>query len=236
MSTVFRHTRYRDFDKNSNVDRGPGVPYAQSINPAPGQWDGRKMTANMIASYKPFIVTDGEGVRCSIYVSGCSFHCLNCWNESIWDYQAGFEYTQELEDQIIKDLGRPVVQGATFLGGEPFLNTPVLIKLAQRIRKEYGDTKDIWSWSGYTWEELMREGETEDKKELLSYVDILVDGRFIEAEKDSLLQFRGSSNQRIIDVKKSLESGKIVIWDRLNDGQRAYTEISLKTRSHNENE
>jgi anaerobic ribonucleoside-triphosphate reductase activating protein len=128
------------------------------------------------------------------------------------------------------------VQGATFLGGEPFLNTPVLIKLAQRIRKEYGDTKDIWSWSGYTWEELMREGETEDKKELLSYVDILVDGRFIEADKDSLLQFRGSSNQRIIDVRKSLESGKIVIWDRLNDGQRAYTEISLKTRSHNENE
>ena len=92
------------------------------------------------------------------------------------------------------------------LGGEPFLNTPVLVPLAQRIRQEFGHTKDIWSWTGYTWEELMRPGETPDKLELLHLIDILVDGRYLRDQKDSLLQFRGSRNQRILDVPKSLEA------------------------------
>ena len=87
------------------------------------------------------------------------------------------------------------MQGITFLGGEPFLNTPVLVPLAQRIRQEFGHTKDIWSWTGYTWEELMRPGETPDKLELLHLIDILVDGRYLRDQKDSLLQFRGSRNQ-----------------------------------------
>ena len=123
--------------------------------------------------------------------SGCPFHCVNCFNASIWDFQAGHEYTQKLEDKIIEDLKAPWVQGITFLGGEPFLNTPVLVPLAQRIRKEFGHTKDIWSWTGYTWEELMRPGETPDKLELLHLIDILVDGRYLKDQKDSLLQFRG---------------------------------------------
>ena len=111
------------------------------------------MSKRMIADYKTFIVTDGEGVRNSLYVSGCPFHCVDCFNASIWDFQAGHEYTQKLEDKIIEDLKAPWVQGITFLGGEPFLNTPVLVPLAQRIRQEFGHTKDIWSWTGYTWEE-----------------------------------------------------------------------------------
>ncbi len=122
-------------------------------------------------------------------------------------------YTQELEDQIITDLSQSYVQGLTLLGGEPFLNTQVSLRLCKRIRKEFGHDKDIWSWTGYKWDELMQ--ESIDKLELLSYLDILVDGRFMEDLKDLTLQFRGSSNQRIIDVPKSLQQDQVVIWDKL---------------------
>ena len=126
------------------------------------------------------------------------------------------------------------VQGITFLGGEPMLNTGILIPLARKIRERYGHTKDIWCWTGYTWEELMREGESPDKRELLELVDILVDGRYIKDLHDSLLQFRGSSNQRIIDVPKSLESGEIVIWPKLHDQLRVIPEIYGKDRAAGE--
>lgn len=118
-----------------------------------------------------------------------------------------------MEDQIIEDLGHDYVQGLTLLGGEPFLNTQVCLKLIKRVRQEFGHQKDIWSWSGYTWEELLQ--DSADKLEMLSLIDILVDGRFLLAKKDLTLQFRGSSNQRIIDVPKSLATGEVVIWDKL---------------------
>ena len=155
--------------------RGPSVPSGGLANdPKAGQWDGRRMSKRMIADYKTFIVTDGEGVRNSLYVSGCPFHCVDCFNASIWDFQAGHEYTQALEDRIIEDLKPDYVQGITFLGGEPLLATPVLIPLSRRIRREFGHTKDIWSWTGYTWEELMRPGETPDKRELLELIPAAV--------------------------------------------------------------
>ena len=113
----------------------------------------------------------------------------------------------------MEDLSQSYVQGLTLLGGEPFLNTQVCLKLVHRLRKEFGHTTDIWGWSGYTWEELQK--ESADKLELLHNLDILVDGRFLLAKKDLTLQFRGSSNQRIIDVPKSLAAGKVVIWDKL---------------------
>ena len=110
--------------------RGPSVPSGGLANdPKAGQWDGRRMSKRMIADYKTFIVTDGEGVRNSLYVSGCPFHCVDCFNASIWDFQAGHEYTQALEDRIIEDLRPDYVQGITFLGGAPLLATPVLIPL-----------------------------------------------------------------------------------------------------------
>ena len=192
------------------------------------------MSKRMIADYKTFIVTDGEGVRNSLYVSGCPFHCVECFNASIWDFQAGHEYTQRLEDKIIDNLRAPWVQGITFLGGEPMLATPVLIPLARRIRREFGHDKDIWSWTGYTWEELMREGETPDKRELLELIDILVDGRYLKDQHDSLLQFRGSRNQRILDVPKSLAAGKPVIWAKLHDQERQVSEIYRKDRDAGE--
>ncbi|MBS7346314.1 MAG: radical SAM protein, partial [Candidatus Sacchiramonaceae bacterium] len=119
------------------------------------------------------------------------------------------------EARILQDLTADYCQGLTLLGGEPFLNTNILLPLCQKLRKRFGDSKDIWSWTGYTWEELMQ--ESSDKLELLNLVDILVDGRFEIAKRDLTLQFRGSSNQRIIDVKKSLAAGEVVIWDKLKD-------------------
>ncbi|WP_054660375.1 anaerobic ribonucleoside-triphosphate reductase activating protein [Secundilactobacillus kimchicus] len=182
-------------------------------NPAPQEWLAADLSQQYIASYKPFNFVDGEGVRCSLYVSGCKFNCPGCYNKVAQNFHFGTPYTEELEDQIINDLSQSYVQGLTLLGGEPFLNTQVCIRLAKRIRQEFGHTKDIWSWTGYTWDELML--ESADKLELLSLIDILVDGRFLEAQKDLTLQFRGSANQRIIDVPKSLATGQVEIWANL---------------------
>lgn len=182
-------------------------------DPKPKEWLASELSQNFIADYKPFNFVDGEGVRCSLYVSGCMFACPGCYNKVAQNFHYGRPYTQELEERIITDLGEDYVQGLTLLGGEPFLNTEVCLKLVRRIRSEYGDTKDIWSWSGYTWDELLV--DSEDKLELLRSIDILVDGRFREDLKDLTLQFRGSSNQRIIDVRKSFERGEVVIWDGL---------------------
>mgnify|MGYP000408820504 CR=1 FL=1 len=124
--------------------------------------------------------------------------------------------------QIMEDLAQPYVQGLTLLGGEPFLNTGILLPLVKRIRKELPE-KDIWSWTGYTWEEMML--ETPDKLELLSLIDILIDGRYDKSKRNLMLQFRGSSNQRIIDVQKSLKEGKVVIWDKLNDGKESFEQV-----------
>lgn len=182
-------------------------------NPKPKEWLASDLSQQYIASYKPFNFVDGEGVRCSLYVSGCKFNCPGCYNKVAQNFHFGHPYTQELEDQIIEDLSQDYVQGLTLLGGEPFLNTQVCIKLAKRIRQEFGHDKDIWSWTGYTWEELMQ--ESDDKLELLNLIDILIDGRFLQAKMDLTLQFRGSSNQKIIKVPESLEKGEIVLWDKL---------------------
>lgn len=193
--------------------------------PKPQEWKSEELSLGRIIDYKAFNFVDGEGVRNSLYVSGCMFHCKGCYNAATWSFKAGIPYTKELEEQIMRDLAQPYVQGLTLLGGEPFLNTGILIPLVKRIHKELPE-KDIWSWTGYTWEELML--ETPDKLELLHLVDILVDGRFDITKKNLMLQFRGSSNQRIIDVKKSLDQGKVVIWDKLNDGQKNYEQVDRK--------
>lgn len=195
-------------------------------NPTPQEWKSSELSQGRIIDYKAFNFVDGEGVRNSLYVSGCMFHCEGCYNVATWSFQAGIPYTLELEEQIMKDLAEPYVQGLTLLGGEPFLNTGILIPLVKRIRKELPD-KDIWSWTGYTWEELQL--ETEDKLELLRYVDILVDGRFDLTKKNLLLQFRGSSNQRIIDVKKSLASDCVVLWDKLKDVTNETEELNVES-------
>ena len=181
--------------------------------PKPKEWCADQLSQQYIADYKPFNFVDGEGIRCSLYVSGCPFHCPGCYNVAAQNFHYGQPYTQELEDQIITDLSQSYVQGLTLLGGEPFLNTQVCLQLVKRVRKEFGHQKDIWSWTGYTWEELQK--ETADKLALLKQLDILVDGRFLLAQKDLTLQFRGSANQRIIDVPASLKNGQVTIWKNL---------------------
>lgn len=192
-------------------------------NPKPKEWQASDYSQNRIADYKAFNFVDGEGVRNSLYVSGCLFACEGCFNKAVQNFRYGVPFTKELEDQIIDDLRHDYVQGLTLLGGEPFLNTPVCLQVVKRVRQEFGDTKDIWSWSGYTFEELLQ--ETEDKLALLSSIDILVDGRFELSKRNLNLQFRGSSNQRIIDVPKSLEAGKAVIWDKCTDAEKSYEQI-----------
>ena len=184
-------------------------------------FSSQNKTQDLISDYKPVVSVDGEGFRCSLYVSGCLFACKNCFNKSIQDFGVGKTYTDELEEQIIKDLAPNHIQGFTLLGGEPMLNTNVSLKITNRIRSEYNNEKDIWCWTGYTWEELLESiscntRNSKQQNELLMNVDVLVDGQYIDELKDGtgLLKFRGSSNQRIIDVKESLRLGRVIEVER----------------------
>ena len=194
-------------------------------NPQPGEWLSEKLSQRHVGDYKPFVFVDGEGVRCSLYLSGCLFACEGCFNEATWSFRYGQPYTPELEDRILADLGQEYVQGLTLLGGEPFLNTGVCLPLLDRVRRELG-TKDVWCWTGYTFEELLL--ESADKLALLARVDVLVDGRFELAKRDPGLQFRGSSNQRIIDVTASLACGQVVLWGGLKDATSSYEQIEKR--------
>ena len=189
-------------------------------NPDPSRWISSRLSKGFVADYKPFVMVDGEGVRCSLYVSGCLFACEGCFNEATWSFQYGQPYDDELEQRIIADVGQPYVQGLTLLGGEPFLNTETCLRIVGRIRQRYGHNKDIWCWTGYTFEELL--AQSEDKLALLTQLDVLVDGRFELEKKDLMLQFRGSSNQRILDVPRSIALGEAVLWDRVADAKRTF--------------
>ena len=192
-------------------------------NPKPQEWKTEDYSQKKIADYKAFNFVDGEGVRNSVYVSGCLFACEGCFNKAVQNFNYGTPFTESLMNQIIEDLSHDYVQGLTLLGGEPFLNTDVCLSVVKRVRETFGSAKDIWSWSGYTFEELLL--ETPDKLELLHSIDILVDGRFELAKRNLNLQFRGSSNQRIIDVPKSLAAGKAVIWEKCHDAETSYEQI-----------
>lgn len=174
-------------------------------------WESKKYSKGNILDYKPDTLVDGIGVRCSLYVSGCLFNCVGCFNKNSQMFTSGVPYTQELEDKIIKDLSKDYVEGLTLLGGEPFLNTETCLSLVKRVRETYGHTKTIWSWSGYYFEELIK--GSSDKQELLSYLDVLVDGPYEIKKRDLNLAFRGSSNQRLIDVKKSINSNKAILLE-----------------------
>ena len=158
------------------------------------------------ANMKEYDIADGPGVRVSLFVSGCRHHCKGCFNEETWDFQFGNPYTKEVEDKIIELLGSSCIQGFTLLGGEPFEpeNQVELVKLLKRIRETYPQ-KDIWCYTGFLWDVDLVEGgraHTEVTDEMLSYIDVLVDGPFVEALKDITLVFRGSSNQRVLELNK----------------------------------
>ena len=166
-------------------------------------------------------VANGTGCRTSLFVSGCTHHCEGCFNKVSWDFNYGALYTKEIEDQIIDSLKPSYISGLTILGGEPMeiVNQEALAPLIKRVRETFPQ-KSIWVYSGYTWEELTDEENKrchgKDTMEILSNIDILVDGEFVEEKKDIMLRFRGSSNQRIIDVQKTLEEGNVILSELNN--------------------
>ncbi len=162
-------------------------------------------------------IANGEGVRVSLFVSGCTHHCPGCFNQDTWEFDYGKEYTQETEEEILTALAPGYINGLSLLGGEPFepRNQEVLVRLLRKVKERYPE-KNIWCYSGYLFDkELLSDSRArcEYTDEMLSMLDVLVDGRFVEALKDIRLVFRGSSNQRVIDVKKSLKTGTIIPWE-----------------------
>ena len=162
-------------------------------------------------------IANGLGVRVSLFVSGCRHHCKGCFQPETWDFNYGEEYTDAVKEDILSEFERPYYQGLTVLGGEPMEpeNQPYVLELIKEFKKRFPD-KDVWIYSGYTFEDDILAGKLGDKAitdELISYVDVLVDGEFVQAEKDITLKFRGSRNQRLIDVKKSLKEGKTVLLE-----------------------
>jgi anaerobic ribonucleoside-triphosphate reductase activating protein len=162
-------------------------------------------------------IANGIGVRVTLFVSGCTNRCKGCFQPQTWDFSYGNPYTKETEDYII-DLLRPsYITGLTLLGGEPFepSNQRELVKLLRKVKDEL-PTKTVWAFTGFTLEMLGEEGShprCEVTDEMLSMIDVLVDGRFEEDKKDISLRFRGSSNQRLIDLNATRECGKITLWD-----------------------
>lgn len=162
-------------------------------------------------------IANGPGVRVTLFVSGCTNHCPGCFQKETWDFDYGEPYTDRTQADIIRMLEPNYIAGLTLLGGEPFepQNQRGLVPLLREVRAKYPD-KTIWAFSGNTYEEITTPGahpNCEVTDELLSLIDVLVDGRFVQALYDISLRFRGSSNQRLIDMKKTRETGVVTLWD-----------------------
>ena len=168
------------------------------------------------ATIKNHDIANGLGVRVSLFVSGCTHHCKGCFNPETWDFNYGNEFTEEVQQEVISALAPDYISGLSLLGGEPFepSNQASLVPFLKKVKELYPE-KDIWCYSGYNFESDMLTGKLGDASvtdEMLSYIDILVDGEFVEGLKDISLRFKGSSNQRIIDVQQSLKTDTLVLW------------------------
>ena len=166
------------------------------------------------AKIKKTDVANGPGVRVSIFVSGCHHHCEGCFNSEAWDFNYGNDFTEDTIQEIIEAMNHDYITGLSLLGGEPFelINQKGLLPLLKKVKEVYPE-KTIWAYSGYLYDEL-KEMDYPETKEILSLIDVLVDGKFVESLKDPNLYFRGSSNQRVIDMKKTLKSKKIVLHEK----------------------
>ncbi|MCM1048894.1 MAG: anaerobic ribonucleoside-triphosphate reductase activating protein [Clostridiales bacterium] len=166
---------------------------------------------------KEYDIANGPGVRVTLFVSGCTHHCKGCFNEMTWDFQYGRPFMAEDIERILKLMEPSYISGLTLLGGEPmeYVNEQGLLPLLRAVKEKYPH-KSVWCYTGYLFDKDILNDfshKWQETKEMLSYLDIIVDGEFIEEQKDISLQFRGSSNQRIIDVKKSMQSDEIVLWE-----------------------
>ena len=170
-----------------------------------------------VATVKKRDIANGPGVRVSLFVSGCTHHCEGCFNEIAWDFDYGAPFTGAVQQELLEALAPDYVQGLTLLGGEPFepQNQRALLPFLKRVREVFPQ-KNIWCYSGYTLDQLQGESRArcEVTDEMLGMLDVLVDGRFVLAKKNIRLRFRGSENQRLIDMNKTREKGEIVLWDK----------------------
>ncbi len=166
---------------------------------------------------KKFDIADGPGVRVSLFVSGCTHHCRECFQPETWNFDYGQPFTEETEQELFEALDKEYICGLTLLGGEPFepQNQRVLVPFLRRVKERFPE-KSIWSYTGYTLEtDLLSPSRArcEVTDEMLSMLDVLVDGEFVLEKKNIRLRFRGSENQRLIDMKKTLATGNTVLWD-----------------------
>ena len=165
------------------------------------------------ATIKNCDIANGPGVRVSLFVSGCTHHCKGCFNQEAWDFDYGQPFTEETISEILDMLRPGFIRGLTLLGGEPFEpeNREGVLSLLRRMKAEMPE-KTVWAFSGYLFDRDILSGRLGDTREYLSYLDVLVDGPFVESKKNLALRFRGSENQRLIDVPASLKAGEVVLW------------------------
>lgn len=172
------------------------------------------------AQIREMDISNGEGVGVALFVQGCHFHCYNCFNPDTWDFNGGKEWTQEIEDKLIELANKPYIKRLSILGGEPLAdeNLDGVLHLVNRFRLSFGQKKTIWLYTGYLYEQIDTNIDLDEniywqkRREILYQCDILVDGRYIDSQRDISLQWRGSSNQRVIDLKKTLEHDEIILY------------------------
>lgn len=165
------------------------------------------------ATIKNCDIANGPGVRVSLFVSGCTHHCKGCFNQEAWDFDYGQPFTEATIAEILDMLRPSFIRGLTLLGGEPFEpeNREEVLSLLRRVKAELPE-KSVWAFSGYLYDRDILSGRLGNTREYLSYLDVLVDGPFVESKKNLALRFRGSENQRLIDVPASLKAGEVVLW------------------------
>lgn len=177
------------------------------------------------AQMRSMDISNGEGIGVSLFVQGCDFHCKNCFNSETWDFSKGQEWNEKTKNQFLKLVEKSFIQRVSILGGEPLhpQNVQNVLKIVDEIRVSY-PTKNIWLYTGYTWEQIMYPIVTDDlnferdyiikaRKELVSKCDVLIDGRYVDELRDVSLHWRGSSNQRVINVQETLKQNKIILWE-----------------------
>ena len=177
------------------------------------------------AQIRSMDISNGDGIGVSLFVQGCDFHCKNCFNSETWDFSKGQEWNEKTKKQFLKLVEKPFIQRVSILGGEPLHpeNVQNVLKIVDEIRVSY-PTKNIWLYTGYTWEQIMYPIVTDDlnferdyiikaRKELVSKCDVLIDGRYVDELRDVSLHWRGSSNQRVINVQETLKQNKIILWE-----------------------
>lgn len=166
-------------------------------------------------------ISNGEGVGVALFVQGCHFHCPNCFNHETWDFNGGKEWTEEVKNKFLELANKPYIKRISILGGEPLAkeNLDDVLDLVNEFRL-LRHKKSIWLYTGYTWKEIrksnmkdgLRYGEWTKRAKIITECDVLVDGQYIEPQRDISLPYRGSSNQKLIDIQKSLQKGEIVLW------------------------